>query len=187
MIDTWLPCCHLAGGAYYWQQLGMFGIYWWTCCHFACRVYYSFAWLTSTHKLSCLCFASYKYSHHCIIIGKSFGRAFSSTTSFQFVSWRVCIMVVTRAGAIMAAAKAVSKSCEDEKKRKSSARTCKWHECQSAISRRQHCYDLESESDVSLWRLLSTPTILAIFINKKAACLSSQSLKSIDIYIRLLK
>jgi hypothetical protein len=26
MIDIWLTCCRLAGGAYYWQQLGMFGI-----------------------------------------------------------------------------------------------------------------------------------------------------------------
>ncbi len=44
----------------------------------------------------------------------------------------VCIMVVTRAGAIMAAAKAVSMSCEYEKRRKSVARKCKWRECQSA-------------------------------------------------------
>jgi len=26
MIDVWLMCCCLAGGAYYWQQLGMFGL-----------------------------------------------------------------------------------------------------------------------------------------------------------------
>ena len=26
MIDIWLTCCHLHGGAYYWQQLGMFGL-----------------------------------------------------------------------------------------------------------------------------------------------------------------
>ena len=26
MIDIWLTCCRLAGGAYYWQQLGMFGL-----------------------------------------------------------------------------------------------------------------------------------------------------------------
>jgi hypothetical protein len=26
MIDVWLTCCRLAGGAYSWQQLGMFGL-----------------------------------------------------------------------------------------------------------------------------------------------------------------
>jgi hypothetical protein len=26
MIDIWLTCCRLAGGAYYWQQLGMFSL-----------------------------------------------------------------------------------------------------------------------------------------------------------------
>ena len=108
MIDIWLPCCHLAGGAYYWQQIGMFGI-----------------------LLSCLCFASYKYSHHSIHLATSFGHTFSATTNFQFVSGRVCIMAITRAGAITAAAKAVSKSRENEKRRKSAARTCKWRECQS--------------------------------------------------------
>ena len=42
-------------------------------------------------------------------------------------------MVVTRAPrAITAAAKAVSKSPENEKKPKSAARTHKWHGCQSA-------------------------------------------------------
>ncbi len=40
-------------------------------------------------------------------------------------------MAGTRAGAIMAAAKAVSKSYENEKRRKSAARTCKWRECQA--------------------------------------------------------
>jgi hypothetical protein len=60
--------------------------------------------------LSCMCFASYKYSHHSIIIATSFGHTFSATTSFQFVSGRVCIMAITRAGAITAAAKAVAKS-----------------------------------------------------------------------------
>ncbi len=44
----------------------------------------------------------------------------------------VCIMVVTRAGAITAAAKAVSTSHENEKRRKSAARTRKWHERLSA-------------------------------------------------------
>ncbi len=43
----------------------------------------------------------------------------------------VCIMVVTRAGAITAAAKAVSMSCENEKRRKLAARTRKWRERQS--------------------------------------------------------
>ena len=41
-------------------------------------------------------------------------------------------MAITRAGAITAAAKAMSKSRENEKKRKSAARTRKWRECQSA-------------------------------------------------------
>ena len=41
-------------------------------------------------------------------------------------------MAVTRAGAITAAAKAVSKSRENEKRHKSAARTCKWCERQSA-------------------------------------------------------
>jgi len=80
--------------------------------------------------LSCLCFASYKYSHHSIIIATSFGHTFSATTSFQFVSGWVCIMVITRAGAITAAAKAVSKSRENEKRCKSAARTRKWRERQ---------------------------------------------------------
>ena len=44
-------------------------------------------------------------------------------------------MAVTRAGAIMAAAKAVSKSHENEKRRKSAARTCKLREHQSAERR----------------------------------------------------
>jgi hypothetical protein len=81
--------------------------------------------------LSCLCFASYKYSHHSIIIATSFGHTFSATTSFQFVSGRVCIMAITRAGAITVAAKAVSKSRDYEKRRKSAARTHKWRERQS--------------------------------------------------------
>jgi hypothetical protein len=44
-------------------------------------------------------------------------------------------MAVTRAGAIMAAAKAVSKSRENEKKLKSAARTSKWHGHQSVEQR----------------------------------------------------
>ena len=41
-------------------------------------------------------------------------------------------MAITRAGAITAAAKAVSKSRENEKRRKSAAKKCKWRERQSA-------------------------------------------------------
>jgi hypothetical protein len=85
--------------------------------------------------LSCLCFASYKYSHHSIIIATYFGHTFSATTSFQFVSGQVCIMAITRAGAITAAAKVVSKSRENEKRRKSAARARKWCERQSAERR----------------------------------------------------
>jgi hypothetical protein len=44
-------------------------------------------------------------------------------------------MAITRAGAIAAAAKAVSKSHENEKRRKSAVRTRKWHERQSAEQR----------------------------------------------------
>ncbi len=46
-------------------------------------------------------------------------------------------MVVTRAGAITTAAKAVSKSRENEKKRKSAARKRKWFEHQSAERRNE--------------------------------------------------
>jgi hypothetical protein len=44
-------------------------------------------------------------------------------------------MVITRAGAIAAASKAVSKSRESEKRCKSAARKCKWRERQSAEQR----------------------------------------------------
>jgi len=81
--------------------------------------------------LSCLCFASYKYSHHSIIIATSFGHTFFAITSFQFLSGRVCIMAITRAGAITAAAKALSKSRENEKRYKSAASTRKWPERKS--------------------------------------------------------
>ena len=104
MIDTWLTYCHLAGGAYYRQQLGMFSLLMNMSCHFACRAYYSFAWYMSTHKLSLSVFCILKiYSHRSssIIIAKSFGNTFFATTSFQFVSWRVCIMAGARAGAIV--------------------------------------------------------------------------------------
>ncbi len=151
MIDVWLTCCCLDGGAYFWQQLGMFGSLMKMLS--ACREYYikwlssclTIAWhdwhmitmlspcwrsillTTNCHVwyrlLSCLCFASYKYSHHSIIIATSFGHTFFATTSFQFVSGHVCIMAITRAGAITAAAKAVSKSRENEKRRKSAAST----------------------------------------------------------------
>jgi hypothetical protein len=40
-------------------------------------------------------------------------------------------MAGIRAGAITAAAKAVSKSHENEKSHKSAARTCTWRDCQS--------------------------------------------------------
>ena len=73
------------------------------------------------------------YDYHVVTL-LSFGHTFSTTTSFQFVSGRVCIMAITRAGAIAAAAKAgpVSKSRENEKRRKSAARQRKWRERQSA-------------------------------------------------------
>ena len=74
------------------------------------------------------------YDYHVVTL-LSFGHTFSATTSFQFVSGRVCIMVFTRAGAITAAAKAVSKSRENEKRRKSAERKHKWRERQSAERR----------------------------------------------------
>ena len=57
--------------------------------------------------------------------------------SLQQLAFRVCIMGITRAGAIEAAAKAgqVSKSRENEKRYKSAASTRKWRECQSAERR----------------------------------------------------
>jgi hypothetical protein len=42
-----------------------------------------------------------------------------------------CIMLITRAGANGAAAKAVPTSRENEKRRQSAARTCEWRKCQS--------------------------------------------------------
>ena len=55
--------------------------------------------------------------------------------SLQQLAFRVCIMAITRAGAIAAAAKAgpVSKSRENEKRRKSAASTRKWRERQSVL------------------------------------------------------
>ena len=124
MIDIWLTCCRLAGGAYYWQHFGMFGLLMNMMSPCLQRILYkvtvilfdnSMTWLTydycvvtllAEHTIdnnsaclilhSCLCFASYKYSHHSIIIATSFGHTFSASTSFQFVSGWVCVMVITR-------------------------------------------------------------------------------------------
>ena len=86
-------------------------------------------WYTDEHVVTLLA----EHTFFCPVdFHAKFGHTFSATTSFQFVFWWVCIMVVTRAGAITAAAKAVSKSRENEKRRKSAARTCKWRECQTA-------------------------------------------------------
>jgi len=47
----------------------------------------------------------------------------------------VCIMFITRAGANREAAKAVSTSCENEKRHQSDARTREWHKRQSEEQR----------------------------------------------------
>ena len=75
--------------------------------------------------------------HVCVLHLKNIHTIVSSlqnilgVRSLQQLAFRVCIMAITRAGAITAAAKAVSKSRENEKRRKSAARTCKWCDCQS--------------------------------------------------------
>jgi hypothetical protein len=63
------------------------------------------------------------------------GISSSSATLLCNNELSVCIVVVTRAGAITATAKAVSMSRENEKRCKSAARTRKWRERQSAEQR----------------------------------------------------
>ena len=58
-------------------------------------------------------------------------RSSSVTLLYNKGVLSVCSMVITRAGANMAAAKAVSTSREKEKRRKSAARTREWRKCQS--------------------------------------------------------
>jgi hypothetical protein len=58
-------------------------------------------------------------------------RSSSATLLYNKGVLSVCIMVITRAGANRAAAKAVSTSHEKEKRRKSAARTREWRKCQS--------------------------------------------------------
>jgi hypothetical protein len=83
------------------------------------------------HEHSHLCFAPQKCSHH-ISIAKSFGHRFSLHSSVLCnKELSVGSMVITRAGAIMAAAKAVSTSCENEKRHESAARTRKCRKTQS--------------------------------------------------------
>jgi hypothetical protein len=55
----------------------------------------------------------------------------SATLLWTREFYQLCIMVITRAGAIRAAAKAVSTSREKEKRPKSAARTREWRKCQS--------------------------------------------------------
>ena len=57
------------------------------------------------------------------------------TTRPHWSLWRVYIMAGTRAGAITSVAKAVAKSHENEKRRKSAARRCTWCERQSGERR----------------------------------------------------
>ena len=83
--------------------------------------------------------------HVCVLHLKNIHTIVSSlqntlgVRSLQQLAFRVCIMAITRAGAIAAAAKAgqvsVSKSRENEKGRKSAASTRKWRERQSAEQR----------------------------------------------------
>jgi hypothetical protein len=174
MIDIWLTCCCLAGGAYYWQQLGMFGllmymlspclqripytvtailfdnsmtwltydyrvvtllaehtidnklaclVYWWTCCNFACRAYYSLPGRGPhiNFRVSVL----HLKNIHTIVssLQNLLGTPSLQQLAFSlyhggFVSWRV------QAQEPLGQAKAVSKSHENEKRRKSAARTC---------------------------------------------------------------
>jgi len=72
--------------------------------------------------------------------------------SLQQLAFRVCIMAITRAGAIVAAAKAVSKSRKNEKRRKSAARTRKQSEIRQT-NRTGHaegcaCLSEERQSDI---------------------------------------
>jgi hypothetical protein len=93
------------------------------------------------HELSHLCFAPQKYSHH-ISIAKSFGHKFSLHPSVLCnKELSVGIMAITRAGAIMAAAKAVSTSRENEKRRKSASRT---HKCRKTQSEEQRSEILQT-------------------------------------------
>jgi hypothetical protein len=83
------------------------------------------------HELSHLCFSPQKYSHH-ISIAKSFGHRFSLHSSVLCnKELSVGITAITRAGAITAAAKAVSTFRENEKRRRSAARTRKCPKTQS--------------------------------------------------------
>ena len=62
-------------------------------------------------------------------------RSFSATLLCNKGVLSVCIMMVTRAGANRAAAKAVSMSCKKEKRCESAARTREWRKCQSEEQR----------------------------------------------------
>ena len=116
MIDMWLPCCHLAGGAYYEHVVT----------------------LLAEHTILLPGRLSHINFHVCVLYLKKIHTIVSSlqnilgVRSLQQLAFRVCIMAITRAGAIAAATKAVSKSRENEKRRKSAARTRKWREHQSA-------------------------------------------------------
>ena len=63
--------------------------------------------------------------NHLIIIWSSSATLFCNKGVLS-----VCTMVMTRAGANRAAPKAVSTSCEKEKRRMSAARTREWRKCQ---------------------------------------------------------
>ena len=116
MIDMQLPCCHLAGRAYYEHVVT----------------------LLAEHTILLPGRLPHINFHICVLHVKNIHTIVSSlqnilgVRSLQQLAFRVCIMAITRAGAIAAAAKAVSKSCENEKRRKSAARTRKWRERQSA-------------------------------------------------------
>ncbi len=125
MIDIWLTWCHLAGGAcYYWQQR----------CHLACREHDTILLPgrrpRPIHFHACI--LHLKIIHTISSLQYLLGiRSSSATLLYNKGVLSVCIMVITRAGANMAAAKAVSTSREKEKRRKSAARTREWRKCQS--------------------------------------------------------
>ena len=106
MIDMQLPCCHLAGRAYYEHVVT----------------------LLAEHTILLPGRLPHINFHVSVLHLKNIHTIVSSlqnilgVRSLQQLAFRVCIMVITRAGANMAAAKAV-------------ARTREWRKCQSEEQR----------------------------------------------------
>jgi len=121
MIDMQLPCCHLAGGAYYEHVVTLLAEH---TILFPCRL----------PRINFHVCVLHLKNIHTIVSSLQF---FLGVRSLQQLAFRVCIIAITRAGAIAAAAKAgpVSKSHENEKRRKAAASTRKWRARQSAERR----------------------------------------------------